>query len=145
MSNDPQNVKSHRQPLWKHSHTRARLNFMLIHHPSGVLQKPVRCVIKLANQAGAEWCLTFISRCVSEPSPAFFLLHSSFVSIFKPQKAAQYLLYLWFSLCPNIQTHPQIIQTSVTKPPWGAGNSVCRWSVSPLSSYLLMKIFLALI
>lgn len=34
-----------------------------IHRPSG-LQQPARCVIRLANQAEAEGCLPFISRCV---------------------------------------------------------------------------------
>lgn len=35
-----------------------------IHWPSGLLQQPAKCVIRLANQAEAEGCLPFISRCV---------------------------------------------------------------------------------
>lgn len=37
---------------------------MHIHWPSGLLQQPARYVIRLANQAEAEDCLPFISRCV---------------------------------------------------------------------------------
>lgn len=35
-----------------------------IYWPSGLLQQPARCVIRLANQAEAEGCLPFIRSCL---------------------------------------------------------------------------------
>lgn len=59
-----------RTPTCVRTHTN-----MHAHWPSGLLQQPARCVIRLANQAEAEGCLPFISRCVCMcVCPYLFLL-----------------------------------------------------------------------
>lgn len=48
------------------THRRARMcAHMHIHWPSGLLQQPARNVIRSSNQAEAEECLPFISRCAA--------------------------------------------------------------------------------